>query len=210
MSIQVNRYNSKKADQILTEAKKVFHPNARAELERNLHHVRKWLKRRLYFLLSESGKVRKADISVVLNPWNEQGLGLQSVTINTKDAKTGEDILLKDEWKSPTVGVITTGLVEGDFELGEVEFEIETGKCERLHSLSGNDMPIRRVGRGSDETWERTPDKFPAGEMFTARGSEVALRLVLETTQPVRKKIHYTLNNGVYACEFVLEDKRIN
>ncbi|MBU0577386.1 hypothetical protein KJ742_04675 [Patescibacteria group bacterium] len=191
---------SQASDRVLGEASALLHPNAREELESNYASIRKWLIVHLSQLLRRSGDM---DASVSLNPMNEQGYGLQTLSILPKGPNTDD---LYTHERGPftlNLGIIAPGMLNGDAQTGEVEFRLDSEAGQVLHNLSGHSLLIRTVERGGDQTFGRCSDEFPAYSNFNARGPDVALRVVMETTQldQIRRRVHGVLNHGVYASE---------
>jgi len=190
----------RKADQLLDASLELLHPNAREELESNLASVRKWLVVRLLGLFRRSGDF---DASMVFSPMNDQGYGFQALSIQPKGPRT--DLLFQSEreQQSLNIAIVASGMLNVNVRVGEVEFAADIGRGEVIHNLTDHHLLMRPVERGSDKTFGRTSDQFPSGSKFYAHGSQIALRVVMETVHDVKKEVHGVLNHGVYACEFV-------
>ena len=193
---------SNKANDVLDDMQKILHPNTKEELEKNIEYVRDWLVKRLSNL-SKQG-VEEINLFTELNPWNEQGYGLQSVTIQAKD-KEDNDLLLENECKHPTIGIITPGMLKEKGEYGITDFKIDKGKAEHVTSLSFDGITVGGVPIGSD--LQQMPQPLRLGDMTEARGGEHVMRAFLELAKKdpnsPRIQIENTLKSGVYACEFL-------
>jgi len=186
-----------RANETVEELGCLLHPNAKAELQKNIELARKWLSSRFANL---KGLTPETEISLTLNEWNKShGLGLQSVSI---EAKNGDQKLLMPlEWKSPTIGVITPGMVEGDVVHAEVDFEIEDRKAEDICSLSNDPFYMTQASTKHGQSILNR-DLIYSSEKMSVFGKLCAVRTILEMKDAPREKIRSLVNRGVYGCRF--------
>ena len=179
--------------------KDIFDPEAQRLLEDPavIERVRDWLRNRLH----EFGDIRIGNdyLQVRLNPWNEShGLGLQRASVRVlRDKSTGGacDVLLPDEWKSPTIGIVAPGLVKGDdVSMAEAQFGIDAGNAEECISMSD--------GFQMDGTKEGEVSRLKVGEKLLVSGPD-AVRTYIQVRNASPDKIREAVNAGVYACRFV-------
>lgn len=213
MSIAV--YSTHQAKEFIRSTQAIMHPQASAELEKNITIFRAWLIERVEELME--CHQRFVELSPSINDWNEGGYGLQSVGIKAfspnstlsdrqlqKRAKMLEGLLLSHQYRASTVGVSARGMLsKGRKNRGEMEFEIEPEKAEQILNLSEeNDLMIRAVAKGTNKTLPGTPDVLPPGGRLIVEGSEAAVRLAMQTTHKVRKRMAGVMN-GAYICDFI-------
>jgi hypothetical protein len=181
---------------------RLLHPEAKKVFKESIDNVRGWLLQRLKQLEFDE---TKHDINLRLNPFNESGYGLQSVSIEIRDKSSGKNVLSGNEWKDPTIGVIAPGMLSGESEYGIADFGIDSDKAECITALSKDGILLGEAKKGNG------PKKHPKllqyeeseiilGETHTAR----AIIELLKNPDAPREKIEKVLvREGVYSCEYL-------
>lgn len=181
-------------DNVFEEVFQMFDPVAGRELTKNddqVLRVKKWLHARLKMLRFGNGN----QVYTTLNAYNEKGLGLQSVSVALK--KYGEEVLLDDEWKSPTIGVITPGLMHEDAPVAEVTFAVDRDRCELITALSSDlHMDGKTTGR---------VERLGVKTALIVSGP-AAVRTYMEVQNTDPSKIRDETHSGVYACCFLKKE----
>lgn len=141
-------------------------------------------------------------VRLSLNPYNDKGLGLQSVQIGLM--RDGAPVLLKDEIDHPTIGVITDGLVDG----AHVPWAVvgfTPDQAEEITSLSGHflldGVPESRVRFSTNDQ----PHLLQSGQRVVVQSPHQVRTIVqkagVDPLDPANT--HDFVNKGVFACRFV-------
>jgi len=194
--------SEKRANETIEEISRLLHPNAKKELQDNIELARYWLSLRFAGL---PGFTPETQISLALNEYNKiNGLGLQSVSVLSKN---DEELLFDSEWKSPTIGVIASGMIDGNVEFAEADFDIEDGKAEGICSLNKEPFHMTRISKTHRGIVDNKEILGPC-EAMLAMGNYFAIRTILEMKDAPREKVRDIINHGVYGCQFVKTFKR--
>ena len=169
------------------EIASMFHPKAwEEELQgdpKTIESIQLWLRQR--FQMADAGK--GYTVSLALNPWNElNGIGLQSVSVAIKS---------ESEWKSPTIGVVTNGMLGNPGKMGEAQFPVEQGRAEEILFCSDDLM----MGGGEDDDEIR---RHRRDDSILVSGPK-AVRTYLEMQNAAPEQVRNVVNHGVYICLFV-------
>lgn len=181
-----------------------MHPEAAKVLKGSIKNVREWIMQRLRVLRFNENN---HNFAIELNPWNKDGYGLQSVSLKLSDKKSGESLLIPNEWKDPTIGIIAPGMLEGESELGVTDFEVDPGKSERITPLSKGGIWLDEAEKG-DKSGE-PPRLLPFDEFQVVAGRTHNVRVAMELLRGkgiTRKRIENVLAKGVYSCSFLKGD----
>lgn len=144
----------------------------------------------------------KDRVRLSLNPYNDKGLGLQSVQVRV--LRPFSRVLLQDEIDHPTIGVITDGLVDGaHVPWAVVGFTPDQG--EEITSLSGHflldGVPESRVRFSTSDQ----PHLLVAGQRVVVRSPDKVRTIVqkagVDSLDPANT--HDFINKGVFACRFI-------
>ena len=186
-----------KANEAIEELSGLVHSNAKEELQKNIELARQWLALRFAEL---PGLTPESKVSLGLNEWNKtHSLGLQSVSIEVKN--DDEPLLFNLEWQSPTIGIITPGMVEGDVVQAEMDFEIEDKKAEDIRSLSNDPFYMTQASIKHGQSILNR-DFIHSDEKMSVFGKICSVRTILEMKDAPREKIRNIINRGVYGCRF--------
>lgn len=187
------------AERVLDGICTLLHEKAREELKgndncRTYNAVRDWLLKRF-----EALNIGQSDFGeLVLNPYSETNrLGLQSVSVQVVRPKIDEggapdEILLADEFKHPTIGVITSGLMGPEVKMTRAEFKVDSGAAEDITALSSDGILLDGEDSGNVK-------KLPAGSSVLVTAPS-AVRTYLEMKDASPEAIIDIIHHGVYAC----------
>lgn len=199
----------KNADLAIHEADRRLHPNARQELRANWREAREWLVEYQKLILETRGKMTER-FRVRLNAWNKKGYGLQSVSFGPRDEdghplRPGIDRLGRQEYKDPTLGFPAPGMLDGDVNVGEVQFGFSDGRGESVTNIGTTDILIRKVRARTGKSFS-SYKVLPSGCDLEAFGQDEAFRVVMETTHKPKRKLAKAVRakiGGIYVCQFM-------
>jgi hypothetical protein len=197
----MSEIDSDPIDKLMLDIQKLLHPEAKKVLDESADNVRDWMVQRLQQVGFDA---EKHDIDLELNPLNESGYGLQSISVKVTDKSSGKNVLSGNEWKDPTIGVIAPGMLDGEAEYGIADFEIASGKAECITALSKNGILL---GEAKKDNGSIKPPRFlPYDESEIILGETHKARAVVELLKnpnAPREEIESVLKTGVYSCEYL-------
>lgn len=181
---------------------RLLHPEAKKVFKESVDNVRGWLLQRLKQLGFDE---TKHDINLRLNPFNESGYGLQSVSVEVSDKSSGKNVLSGNEWKDSTIGVIAPGMLDGESEYGIVDFEIDSDKAECITALSKDGILMGEAKKGNGS--KKIPKFLPCDESEIILGETHTARAVVELLKnpnaPREALKNVLVKQGVYSCEYL-------
>lgn len=127
-----------RVETVVQRIRACFHEATHEVFDTSIPEITEWVRRRFEALRIIASAGNKIELR--LNPYNEGEilLGIQSVSVGFRNADD-EKLLLENQWKDSTIGVIVPGLIESDEPLvwSTVGFPVEEGKREVIYGLSG-------------------------------------------------------------------------
>ena len=108
--------------------------------------TRDWLKNRFEALGFDD---ETDEIVYKSNDYYDDGLGIQSVQVIVE--RDGKELLLEDEVKSPTIGIIARDLLEAEErELVNMDFGISDEEAEEVTLMSKEGLRLGKTKKGTD------------------------------------------------------------
>lgn len=205
---------------VLNGLQSLIHPNARevTSVAQRPMIIRAWLERRFHALGLQQGD----QVELSVNKWNEapHNLGLQSVNVVVRGDDRGLSaymaqkikivdgvVLLADERKSPTIGIIAPGMIDPSMPVQYVHarFPITNGEAEEVEGVT--------YGLHFSSSIEPAVNGLPAvlhpENKLCIKGGHAVTTLVQAPSDSEFPKVDSLMQfQGIYACRFITDPQQ--
>ncbi len=171
----------------------LLHPEAQEEIRKNISNVTTWLRMRID-QLEITGDANEQCV-LNLNAYNQSGLGIQSVSVGFE--RKGKALRPDDEFKDPTIGVITPGMV-GDGAKQTIK-GFGVGERHREHLIGLSDT-LKLDSSTEDQLLNGSPMSLSLGTTIDVDHPSQARTILEATGVSDAEEYKGEINRGVYAC----------